>query len=445
MSERYQKTFISAREFVDSWEKEIYELTNLDYFIYILINYLGNQIENRYFIEERLDSPLFLDFDSIGTLCFNLGDALSYYLENKHQSSQPSSNTNNFLLSQQEEDTPRDRLNKLQSFAEWELDHEHTLRIELMEHVILDTLLHFYYEELGLEVEEGERELNELAFFIEDAMVDFTRREGATLLARPIDPAMDYFEELLENEEEGNYSLGWFDDFDWDDEDETTFQFETAPVDIASVVNRFLEECDCSPETLEELERGVELFSEYLIEEVGAEDIYELSNEHFLEFLSVWLVQRYVYEDESQLPGVFHFLARFVTWLYHNYSIDYKRAFLNYYDRVKTEVPRVVKALKLYLNECNLFEILLQRGNPETTQITGFFEILELSDKYERRLDVVDVHGLKTIRNAKFDFSAYSHLQRGDFLQATLIYNENGWEVLEIQYIYPKVSKRFVY
>ena len=49
MAEPIKKTYISAREFVDSWEKEIYELSNLDYFIYLLINELALGIEKNFF------------------------------------------------------------------------------------------------------------------------------------------------------------------------------------------------------------------------------------------------------------------------------------------------------------------------------------------------------------------------------------------------------------
>ena len=81
MSEKYQRTFISVREFIESWDKEIYELTNLDFFVFLTINHLGNQIEKRFFINERSNSPLSLSFDNIGTLCFNLGDSLEFFFQ----------------------------------------------------------------------------------------------------------------------------------------------------------------------------------------------------------------------------------------------------------------------------------------------------------------------------------------------------------------------------
>ena len=81
MSERSEKTFISIHEFISSWEKEIYELTNLDYFAYHLINFLGNQIETVYFNKKEQTGYLQLDSEDIGTLAFNIGDSFASFLE----------------------------------------------------------------------------------------------------------------------------------------------------------------------------------------------------------------------------------------------------------------------------------------------------------------------------------------------------------------------------
>ena len=80
MSEKSEKTYISIHEFISSWEKEIYELTNLDYFAYHLINFLGNQIETVYFNKKEQTGYLQLDSEDIGTLAFNIGDSFAFYI-----------------------------------------------------------------------------------------------------------------------------------------------------------------------------------------------------------------------------------------------------------------------------------------------------------------------------------------------------------------------------
>ena len=82
MSDRSEKVYISVHEFIHSWEKEIYELNNLDYFTFKLINELGYNIENNYFNQQKKTPYLTIDPDDIGTLAFNLSDSLESFFEN---------------------------------------------------------------------------------------------------------------------------------------------------------------------------------------------------------------------------------------------------------------------------------------------------------------------------------------------------------------------------
>ena len=60
MAEKFEKTYISVNEFIESWEKELYELNYLDYFIFLLINKLGFQIEH----DEKVHAKLLLIDDT---------------------------------------------------------------------------------------------------------------------------------------------------------------------------------------------------------------------------------------------------------------------------------------------------------------------------------------------------------------------------------------------
>jgi len=72
LSERFEKTYISIHEFIDSWEKEIYELTQLDYFIYLIINKLGFQIEHDFLNAKNKNPYLQIDPNDIGTLASSI-------------------------------------------------------------------------------------------------------------------------------------------------------------------------------------------------------------------------------------------------------------------------------------------------------------------------------------------------------------------------------------
>ena len=164
MSEHYQKTFISAREFVESWDKELYELTYLDYFIYQMINHLGNRLEKHYFIRDKRHSSLYLDFDDLGTVCFNLGDGFEFFLEENCLGTCPINCPRDLdgtvkIDKQQLEERIKKKLALLQSIMIGNLEKEQCLRIDLLNHVILDTLLQFYMDEFELEIKEDDIEV----------------------------------------------------------------------------------------------------------------------------------------------------------------------------------------------------------------------------------------------------------------------------------------------
>ena len=81
LAERFEKTYISVHEFIHSWEKEIYELNNLDYFTYLLINNIGYKIEHEFFGKQNKYPYLEIVNDEISTLSFNIGDSFESYLE----------------------------------------------------------------------------------------------------------------------------------------------------------------------------------------------------------------------------------------------------------------------------------------------------------------------------------------------------------------------------
>jgi hypothetical protein len=451
LPDRFQKQFISAREFVASWDKEIYELTNLDYFIFLMVNHLGNQLEKRFFIRHHKESPLFLDFDCIGTLCFNLGDSFEYFLEDDFLGSDNSDymlnpDTSDDFFEKEEEIIHR-RIKKLNSFLSKEYFCEDDFRVELMHTAILDTLIQFYYEELGIEIGDEDEEIIELAEFIVDEMIHFIRYEGQSLLQRPADPAMDHFEGLLETDEEYPPDEEWEEDAEAVNKEESNWVSDNPHFeDISQTIQKFINNRDSNPpETIASATADIRLFQKFLTEHICINNIYEICDEHFLEFLSVWLIKEFVHEEEPQFSQIYHTMARFITWLANNYNLDYRQSYRKYYDSVKTEVPRLVRALNKYLDEYDLFEIFLTRGQTDSNQVSGFFEISKVRNRFNKTLDLINLHLDDEIENVRLNSSILSKLKQGDLLQATLIQKGNYWEVLEIHYIYPLAAKSFVY
>nr|HQV33575.1 hypothetical protein [Calditrichia bacterium] len=445
----FQKTFISPREFVDSWDREIYELRNLDYFIYLMINYLGNQLEKRYFIRDRQESRLSLSFESIATLCFNIGDSFEYFLEGEEGrtgeeppeffdlDSRESRERQNQQLEQ--------RIRNLKSFLAEGILQEQNFRVDLMEHVVLDSLLQFYLEEMNLEFGEEDIEIVELADFIEDTMVSFIRNEGQELLQRPSDPAIDHFEDLLGLDED------YREDKKWQGEEEGALEeesweggghdFESFP----QVVERFtaeVERSDSKPSPT--ARRDIELFATYLSDYADVHNLYDLSEEHLQEFMSVWLLRHFAQQSLPEFSDIFQTMARFLGWLNQQYQIDHGKNFADFYDRIKIEVPRIARVMNAYLENYNLFEVMMLRDQPGSNQLTGFFEVKDLNIPADRQLDLHNIHFGDNIPGVMLNTSIFPRIKPGDVLHATLFQKTRGWEVLEIHFLYPGAAKPYL-
>ncbi|MGH1363427.1 MAG: hypothetical protein ACRBF0_07720 [Calditrichia bacterium] len=433
---------------MESWDKEVYELTNLDYFIYLMINHLAHQLEKRFFIETRSDSGLFLEKENIGTLCFNIGDSFECFVEENgyddHSLNHILDLNGSSLSSKKDGEPVQKRLSSLRSFLTEGIIREKNFRIELMDHVILDTLLQFYFEEVGVEIDEEDFEIIELADFVEDILIEYIRKEGHSLLERPADSAIDHFEDLLGREEESGAKPEWNED--------TQFATEAAEEDwnrpyedISVSIRKFIDDRSINSEDVAEfIEQDIEEFRDYLIEHANARNVYELSEERLLEFLTVWVVQKFSNEEIERIPRLFQTTARYVNWVANTYGVNHKKRFAMYYERVKTEVPRVIATLKQYMEDYSLFDVMLLRGSDEVKQLSGFYEIKDFRSRTRHTLDLSDMQFGNTIENVYLPSNAFVRLKQGDILQATLILRDERWEVLELHYAFPRAAKAFI-
>jgi len=449
LSERYQKTFISARHFLESWDKEIYEVTHLDYFIFLLVNHIGNQLEKRFFIRDRKHSPLYLSFESLGSLCFHIGDSFEFFLEDDDDFFQRADVAPNQQIHRQEneEELMRRRVNRLRVLLQRENLIDQRMRYSLSQNVVLDTIIQFYYEEIGIEFDENDMEILELTEFVVEDILGFIHSEGQSLLQHPEESAIDYFEQLLKSDDDYEEQADWnLPDAEFFGHEVDWTPFNPYFEDISQITQKFVEDRSCNPaESAGCIACDIELFEKYLTEYVGISNIYDISKEHLLEFLSVWLVQAFAQEKEPHYSSIYQSMARFVTWLANNYQIDHKRSFLRYYDNVKTEIPRVLRSLNRYLDEYDLFQVLLLREDCDSNQVSGFFEIDKLHSRFSKRLDLINLQLFGKVDNVILNSSIFPQLKKGDILQATLIERNDIWEILEIHYIYPKAAKPFVH
>lgn len=450
MSEHHQKTFISVREFIDSWDKEFYEFNNLDFFIFLLINHLGNQLEKRFFVEHRRQSRLNLDFDQIGTVCFNLCDSFEYFLEENCFSSCPLNCTRDLdgtidETQLQGNEKIRRKLDLIQSFLVGKLDKEQCLRLDLMNHVILDSLLQFYSEEMSIEFEENDIILLELAEFIENVIIEFIRFEGQSLLHKPLELSVDYFEELLQNEEEDKSENSWKKTHHEWKENREKLEWEKNPENIEDVFSHFLNDEHYNPQiSRQTLAHDIDYLSRYLMDYVKLDKISDLKESHLAEFLSVWLTREFILSDVRQISHIFRATARFITFLFHHYQINLRKEFLKYYDVLKMDLPRVIQATNTFISEYNLFETIITAEQNYSEHKVGYYEIIDIRDHLDRIIEARNLFDYENNLIFKFESSAFFRLRKGDILHASIIQRSQDWEILEIQFIYPNLAMPYI-
>jgi hypothetical protein len=451
VSSHFQKLYISCSEFVDSWDKELYELTNLDYLLFILINHLGNRVDKQFFVNDRRLSSLFLNFDQIGTLCFNIGDSLGYFLEDNCFGKCPLNcpkDLNSTLDLRDKKFIKNDlneKLNILRNLLPDKIEKEQFMRFDLLNYVLMDTIVQFYSEEFNLEVNEEDMDLIDLTEFLENNIIDFFQIEGQELLSRPFETAINNFEDLLENETSEHIENLWTNEEpNWKDSGEIK-NWDNQKDTVSNVFSKFLSNDKYAHNTSNNaLVYEIQYLNKYLVEYVKIEQISEFSEFHLGEFFSVWLVRELIMSNDEQISFIFKAVARFITFLHQHYHINLKHNFLKLYNKLKTDLPRVIQATNTYISEYNLFDAILSAQDQKYERILGFFEIKEIFDPDLRLIRIVERNSSNIDYIIHFDSSAFPKLRKGDILHTSIYKRDNQWQILEIQYIYTNLAKIYI-
>jgi len=199
LSAKSEKTYISVQEFVSSWEKEIYELNNLDYFIFLLINHVCYQIEHNHFNPLKPSDHLRVDPEEIGTIAFNLGDSLESFLENNCFGDCTLGCPTHLddPVDQEEIKARNDQLQLIQLVNGSEFNKRNFFVNDILNYVVIDTLFDFYQYEMGLNLDDTDISLIQFADFITSILEKFIENQGQSLLGNPKESATALFNKLI--------------------------------------------------------------------------------------------------------------------------------------------------------------------------------------------------------------------------------------------------------
>jgi len=443
VSQEFSKGYISAKEFVNSWEKEVYELTNLDYFIYLLINNVGSLLENDFFSDFNQTDHFYLNSEEISALSFNIGDSMQLFLE-KNCFGSCNLGCPNKLIQPFNEKDDEIRI----KFVSTEFDglaascvsREDCLYHDVMNYVVIDALLDFYNYEMGIVLHEKDRRLNNLTHFLMANIINFTEVNGSKLLNNPNELATDLFQKDLQNDDVWEEVLPSMSDAE-DDEDYSE-EWRPENKSIFEVFKEFEEENQHLIEAAFTKKLLLQ-FRKFLDDYLEVNKLDELEFEYIDEFFSLLFLQDFLMDDdvnfkemETLFKGLFQYIDQIV-------NIQLSSAFELYAKNELLEIKRTLNLTRKYNKKHTYINFLLNDQSRNSDNLMeGYFEITEFSDN---SLVLRDVDNKTFHDNIDLGEILKMDIKAGDILHLQLNVKEATWKIAYLELIYPSASKYFLY
>ena len=437
MSERFEKTYISVNEFLSSWEKEIYELNNLDYFTFLLINYLGYKIEHGFFNKGECSPYLRIDPEEIATLSFNIGDCFESFLENNCFGDCSLSCPTNLeeKVDPNQTEVDRTHLNIIHIMNGSDLSKKQFLLTDILNYVVLDTLFDFYNYEIGLDLDDADIGLMQFADFITVILEKFIESRGQKFLLSPKESASDMFENIIND----------LDD-DWDDASPPAYEESDEKEDwkygnltVANVV----QECLLHSKNLDRIdERLLEYFQSFADEYAGILQIDNFSKEDLEEFFLFWLLREISLEKEISSEQVKKTFETFFIWLELSRGIELKSTYEEFVASSFDSFEKTLATIRLYFENNSVISGILEANVPDDQIVDGFFQVDRVSRGGFLRLR--DIHFRQTYLNVKINLSEPEVLENM-ILYASIKHTAYGWRVINLEYIFPHKAKPYLH
>jgi len=442
MAEQFKKTYISVHEFVGSWDKEVYELTNIDYFIYLLINDLAGEMESAFLGKLSDSNFLQLHTEEIGTLAFNISDSLQQFFEKNCFGECPL----NCPIHFKDSVSNLDRKKRKIILEEPHIPRFHCrskeqcLHFDILHYVVTDSLLDFYSFEKGLMLSDKDDSILRFAEFINKIILDRIKNQGSKFLLNPGENASDRFDHLLKSSDND-----WDDFLNFDDDDDNEIkegeQWKLSAAGSAETIRKF-KEAYLSGSENGNLAFLFDRFSEFLIEFLGLDRIEDLTIEEIHEFFSIIVVHELLstnYEAMNSASLAFKQLIRFLDF---NNDMNLEPVFQNFTENEFKQIQRTFRIIRDYEKNNPLMDYLISDEAHDPNLVDGFFEIISISSQMA---EVEDIH-LKT-RLKPIDLSRIESflLRVGDILHMQVVVDGLEFRLAHLEMAYPASAKKYLF
>ena len=437
MSEHFEKTYISVNEFVSSWEKEIYELNNLDYFTFLLINHIGYAIEHDFFSKDNNSAHLQIDPEEIATLSFNIGDSFESFLENNcfGDCSLSCPTRLNELVNPQEKELNATHINIMQIMSGCDLTKKQFLLTDILNYVVLDTLFDFYNYEIGLDLDDADIGLMQLADFITAMLEKFIEHQGQPLLMTPKEPAHDLFQNMMSESED-----------DWEDlsassleDEEDGEEWKNGNQTTVQIIEEYLAQATQLKTVDKKL---LNYFLIYTDKYAGITQIDEFAGEDIEEFFLFWLLRELSLEPEIKIKQIESTFEQFFTWLDLSQNLEIKKLFSDFMSENYQAINRAMHAIHSYFRENSFVGGILEANGDDSQIVDGFFLVESIN--HNGFLKLRDIYYQQTYLNVQVKI-ADIHLLTDTILDANLKYTSYGCRVIHLEYVFPKKAKPFLH
>jgi hypothetical protein len=435
MAEQFKKIYITAREFVASWEKEVYELNNMDYFIFILINQLGLYIRKDFFSDVDHKGELYLTDDEISALSFNIGDTLNFFMEKSCYNACP------FRCPSHMKDVINpDEKYLREIFSDEDMipnpscrTKEDCFYMEVLNNVVLESLVDFYNYDKGVIFDVTDLDFYKFASIIVDQIVVLVTGKGVELLKKPFDNRSAIFEELLANTEDT-----WDFRIDVDDEENETEIWKVEHLLIDKVIEEYR---SITVPVLKKHLRILDKLKEFLVDFIGLRKITDVNDTDIQEFMAIHFFHDLVVEGEESAKGFIEEVLSFLQHVDYYYKLTLSSTFNSFMAEENDTIERIISVCKGYFSERSYVDFVLSNDYLDESIDEGFFELVDIKGQ---KYTFIDIH-LNQIYTVMLEPNNNLFLRIGDILHAQLIEEENrSWRIVSLEMIYPHFSKVYL-
>jgi hypothetical protein len=430
LEQEFKNNAISAEAFLCVWNKEIYELTNSDYFTFLLMNEL---IEKLAHYEQSVPTnahPFPLEYIHMVNLTLNIGYNLQIFLEK------------NCLLScnlkchcNLSEKLGVHHIDEQQNILIYEfLDEknkcnskEDCFSSDILDYVIYDSLIDFFHYDLGAAVNESDPFIQKLAKLIMATILSFIKSVDQKLLTDHSDSAVDSFE-LIQKKESAELTELWLRSENFNDSKE----WETSPTAISKVIDEYLEYTQLKTGAKNVLES----FCEYCLAHTSCRDFEKFTDDYYQHFFYDYVYPSLGYRSDTYLNLTFNTFKNFFNYLRYKYDLDFNAILRLTLDIKSPYIRRCLKITKSYHAQKTITKPLNESENFEKN-----YKIIKIDEKqavvehppYPEKLllDVTDIPN----RN---------NLKPGDILRCQIEPAEELWKLVYLRTVYPAESARYV-